>query len=206
MKLALMDLDRLLGDFSDKAEELGIGYLYKRYWDNPSLFLQEIEKYDPNEIKERSEKLISGFKIYPETMPFLREMKNRDFYNVILTDNIVCGSKENKEILKKNFNEGNNCYIDEIHCTMRIGENGRIETDMSKESYALQQFNIYESGVLLLEGKNDIKVASRIREKIKERGVPIKIIKIGNNCKELDKFVDYSAKTLLDVFNFIDKE
>ena len=194
-----MDLDRLLGDFSEKAKELEIDSLYKRYWDNPSLFLREIERFNPHEIKEKGRKLVSGFRIYPETIPFLKEMKKRGYYNAILTDNIICGSEENKKSLREKFTDEKNYYIDKIYCTMKMDENGNVKPIGSKESYALQQFKKYKEGVLLLEGKNDIQVAS----KINMSNLPVDVIKVNDNCKELDEFVDYSVKNLAEALNHI---
>jgi len=206
MKIALIDLDRLLGDFSEGAKEMGVERIYKKYCDNPKLFLKEIKNYDPEELKKKSEKLIDMFKVYPETIPFMKEMKKHGFYNAILTDNFLCGSEKTRKKIMKNFYEDGNCYVDKIYCTMEmIEENGKmsIKPNGSKELFAKKQFDIYETGVLIVEGKNDVKVASEIRKMAKEKKFPIEVIKVGNNCKELDKFVDFSAKNLQEILQYI---
>ena len=208
-KIALMDLDRLLGDFSEGAKELGVEEIYKRCWDDPELLLKEIKNYDPKEIEEKSKKLVESFKVYPETIPFLKEMKNRNFHNAVLTDNFLCGSEENKKKIMKNFSDGKVCYVDEIYCTMEMVEEGGktlIKPNGSKEEFAKKRFEIYNSGILIVEGRNDVKVALEIRKFAREKRFPVKIIKVGDNCKELNEFVDYSVENLYDALNFIDEK
>lgn len=201
--LVLMDFDRLLGDFREKAYEMGLGQTYEECKDNPSAFKRKVYEYKFEELKEIMNELVEGWNPYPSSFETIREMKKRGRINIVITDNPMSPFKEK---LMDKFSENGRCYLDDMKFTFRfVPDNGgiKIEEIQSKENLAKEMLELYDGGVLIVEGKNDVKAVVGVREWAEKNNINIKTIKAGNNCVKLNDKVHYSVENLPDVLDYI---
>ena len=205
IKLLLTDLDGTLGDCKRAAYEISpeVGKVYTECKNNPSLLQEKLSKYNSN-LETIMEKLAENFEIYPGVTKTLRTLKSIGYVNLICTDNPVFGLERNRIKFENNLNSSYKC-IDEIHPTIipKI-ENGELKIieNGSKDSHVRKNFSLYEEGLLVVDDKNDIKAVEEAKKLREDHGFEITIIKVGNNCKKLDEYVDYSVKNFNEILKF----
>jgi len=205
-RVFITDLDGPIGDCQNTADELGIGQIYSACRSNPSLLQKRLDGLS-NEFYLLSKKLLEGFEINDGVYETLRDMKKIGYDNFACTDNPIFAVRENEikytELFKERFREGELFYLDGIHTTLipQI-ENGKLKLkpNGSKRNFIINKFDEYESGILVVEDENDLELAKAANE-MKEK-YDIKILKFGNNCKELEKYSDDTIFTFEKILEY----
>ncbi|MCD6477444.1 MAG: hypothetical protein J7K87_00355 [Candidatus Aenigmarchaeota archaeon] len=201
MKALITDIDGPLGNCEKAAYNISqeVGDLYSRAKNNPSL-LQDVT-YDMD-FENVMQKLVWEFDIHPGVVDTLKKTRRIGYVNFAITDNPIFGPEVNRIIFEQRLDNG----IKEIHPTIIprvVGGKIVFENNGPKNEYIDDKFRIYESGVLIVDDKNDLEAAEHAKKLRNEEGYEIKIIKVGNNCRELDKHVDYIMSNFNEILNIV---
>ena len=209
-KAFVTDLDGPIGNCQNIADSLGIGEIYRKCKNNPSLLQEELNGLT-EEFFTIAKKLSEGFELYPDVGITLKTLKLKGYDNFVCTDNPIFGIGKNGESFKRRLIENvqddelsdDIPYLDELHVTLIpevIDDKLYLRSNKSKKSYVREKFVEYGSGILLVDDENDLEAAKEANNLKGE--YKITILKFGENCKELEKYCDATIKSFSEVLKY----
>ncbi len=193
--LLVTDVDGPLGNCEKIARKLGLGKIYEECKNNLAKLEVEIRHLD-TDLNEIAYTLVNGFEINAGVVDTLENLKERGYKNCACTDNPIFGNGFLRDLFKEKFCRDGECLLDEIYATSSIDtENKRIaRLPGGKIEYVKNKFED-EKGILVVDDRNDMEVAKYVKEHYPK----VKVVKVGENCKELEKFSDYSFKSFYEI-------
>lgn len=209
-KVFITDLDGPIGNCQKAANSIGVGDIYNKCRNSPSLLQEELNGLS-KEFFHIAKKLVDGFEMYPDVGVTLKTLKLIGYDNFVCTDNPIFGVRENGESFKRKLTENvrdeglsdDISYLDELYVTLIpevVDDKLHLRANKSKKSYVKEKFSIYGSGIFVVEDKNDLEAAKEI-DKLRDR-YDITILKFGKNCKELEKYSDAVVKNFSEVLDY----
>jgi|GEM_PF-1790832 len=204
-KVLITDVDGPLGNCNRIADIYGVREIYDVCKKDPSVLQEKLKGFGP-EINEMKYNFVKSFELNSGVKQTLMKLKKRDYDNFGSTDNLIFDRPQNVEVFMKKFYSNGKCCLDGIHCSkLSYIKDGKvkIENNGSKEYFAEKLFRAYGKGIYIVDDKNDIEPTKHVRNLRNELNLELNIIKVGHNCKELEKFSDYSVDGFPEILNYV---